>query len=157
NCSQDIETVIRTAINNYVTSSDERAKMLRVVPEMEKRTRQRMADALAKKEKTPFPDIFREVANEVDGFSAESKLQLFAIIAKVALAYPKTTAIFATPERKAPGSGGLFSIFVSDLCKGCAACVTACGDHMALKMVQETEQVNADHETGTFFLDLLPD
>ena len=28
---------------------------------------------------------------------------------------------------------------------------------MALKMVQETEDVNAEHETGTAFLDLLPD
>jgi pyruvate-ferredoxin/flavodoxin oxidoreductase len=46
---------------------------------------------------------------------------------------------------------------VSDLCKGCAACVTACGDHQALRMVQETEDVNAEHETGTAFLDLLPD
>src|SRR5208283_2776615 len=45
----------------------------------------------------------------------------------------------------------------SDLCKGCAACVTACGEHEALKMVQETELVNAEHETGTAFLSLLPD
>ena len=51
----------------------------------------------------------------------------------------------------------MFSIFVSDLCKGCAACVTACGEHQALRMVQETEDVNAEHETGTAFLDLLPD
>src|SRR5262249_35016298 len=62
-----------------------------------------------------------------------------------------------TPEKKAPGGGGVFSIFVSDLCKGCAACVTACGEHRALRMVQETEDVNAEHETGTAFLDLLPD
>jgi pyruvate-ferredoxin/flavodoxin oxidoreductase len=73
------------------------------------------------------------------------------------MAYQKVNAIFSSPERKAPGSGGIFSIFVSDLCKGCAACVTACGDHKALKMVQETEEVNAEHETGTGFLDLLPD
>src|SRR6185369_7160454 len=50
-----------------------------------------------------------------------------------------------------------FSIFVSDLCKGCAACVTACGEHQALRMVQETEEVNAEHESGTAFLNLLPD
>ena len=73
------------------------------------------------------------------------------------MAYQKTNAIFATPEKKTPGAGGVFSIFVSDLCKGCAACVTACGDHQALRMVQETEDVNAEHETGTAFLDLLPD
>jgi pyruvate-ferredoxin/flavodoxin oxidoreductase len=73
------------------------------------------------------------------------------------MAYQKVNAIFSSPERKTPGAGGIFSIFVSDLCKGCAACVTACGDHEALKMVQETEDVNAIHETGTHFLDLLPD
>src|SRR5208283_4241574 len=39
----------------------------------------------------------------------------------------------------------------------CAACVTACGDHNALKMVAETEEINAEHTTGTNFLDLLPD
>ena len=157
NCSQDLETMLRTAINNYVTDSGERMKMLRLLPEIDKRTRQRMADAVAKKAQTPFRDLFREVASEVNGFSEEAKNQLFSIIDSVPMAYQKTTAIFATPERKAPGSGGIFSIFVSDLCKGCAACVTACGDHMALKMVQETEEVNAEHETGTFFLDLLPD
>jgi pyruvate-ferredoxin/flavodoxin oxidoreductase len=157
NCSQDLETMLRTAITNYVTDPGERAKMFRSLPEMEKRTRQRMADAVAKKLLTPFPDIMREVTNEVDGFSTEAKRQFFEIIDKVPMAYQKTTAIFGSPERKTPGSGGIFSIFVSDLCKGCAACVTACGDHMALKMVQETEQVNAEHETGTAFLDLLPD
>src|SRR5205814_5889736 len=50
-----------------------------------------------------------------------------------------------------------FSIFVSDLCKGCAACVTACGEHDALRRVQETEEVDAEHESGTAFLNLLPD
>src|SRR5204862_7367546 len=73
------------------------------------------------------------------------------------MAYQKANAIFATPEKKTPGGGGVFSIFVSDLCKGCAACVTACGEHRALKMVPETEDVNAEHETGTAFLNLLPD
>jgi len=93
----------------------------------------------------------------VDGFSPASKQQFFDIIAKVPMAYQKVNAIFSSPERKSPGSGGIFSIFVSDLCKGCAACVTACGDHNALRMVAETEEVNAEHETGTGFLDLLPD
>jgi len=106
---------------------------------------------------TPLPTILREVTESVDGFSAASKQQFFDIIAKVPMAYQKVNAIFSSPERKNPGSGGIFSIFVSDLCKGCAACVTACGDHNALKMVAETEEVNAEHETGTRFLDLLPD
>src|ERR1700689_4366708 len=106
---------------------------------------------------TPLPTIIRKETEPVNGFSAQAKAQFYAIIDKVPMAYQKVNAIFSSPERKAPGSGGVFSIFVSDLCKGCAACVTACGDHQALRMVQETEEVNAEHETGTAFLNLLPD
>jgi pyruvate-ferredoxin/flavodoxin oxidoreductase len=157
NCSQDLETVLRTAVSNYVSDAGERQKMLHLMPEIEKRTREMMRDGLAKSDAPPLQQIIKKVINEVDGFSAEAKSQFFDIIDRVPLAYEKTNAIFATPEKKSPGGGGVFSIFVSDLCKGCAACVTACGDHNALRMVQETETVNAEHETGTAFLDLLPD
>ena len=130
--------------------------MIDKLPEIEKLTRQRMLADM--KTGTPLPDHHsRGHRVSVNGFSPDAKAQFFSIVEKVPMAYQKTNAIFSSPERKAPGSGGIFSIFVSDLCKGCAACVTACGDHMALKMVQETEEVNAEHETGTAFLDLLPD
>jgi pyruvate-ferredoxin/flavodoxin oxidoreductase len=155
NCSQDLSTILGTAVTRYVVDPAERRKMIDKLPEIEKLTRQRMLADM--KTGTPLPTIIREVTESVDGFSAEAKTQFFSIVDKVPMAYQKTNAIFSSPERKAPGSGGIFSIFVSDLCKGCAACVTACGDHMALKMVQETEEVNAEHETGTAFLDLLPD
>jgi pyruvate-ferredoxin/flavodoxin oxidoreductase len=155
NCSQDLSTILGTAVTRYVVDPAERRKMIDKLPEIEKLTRQRMLADM--KTGTPLPAIIREVTESVDGFSPEAKAQFYAIVDKVPMAYQKTNAIFSSPERKAPGSGGIFSIFVSDLCKGCAACVTACGDHMALKMVQETEEVNAEHETGTAFLDLLPD
>src|SRR6267154_1194969 len=157
NCSQELGTLLQTAVTNYVSDVGERVKMLRMLPEVETRTRAQMRDALANKTGTPMREIIRNVTNEVDGFSEEAKRQFFAIIEKVPMAYEKVNAIFSTPERKTPGGGGVFSIFVSDLCKGCAACVTACGDHQALRMVQETEDVNAEHETGTAFLNLLPD
>ncbi|MBM3802526.1 MAG: oxidoreductase [Acidimicrobiia bacterium] len=155
NCSQDLETLLRTAVSHYVTDPVERQKMLSLLPEIEIRTRSLMRENLSAGG-TPLPHIIQRVVNEANGFSHEAKRQLFAIIDKVPMAYQKVNAIFATPEKKRQG-GGVFSIFVSDLCKGCAACVTACGDHQALKMVQETEAVNAEHETGTAFLDLLPD
>ncbi len=116
-----------------------------------------MRESVQSKTVTPLPQILRKVTTEVNGFSDQAKADLFAVLDKVPMAYSKANAIFATPERKVPGSGGIFSIFVSDLCKGCAACVTACGDHQALRMVQETEFVNAEHETGTAFLNQLPD
>ena len=157
NCSQDIDTVLRTAITNYVTDDGERGRMLAAVPEMEQQTREAMNAAIKAKETIPLPQIIRDVTNGLNGFSEAAKNEFFDVIDKQPLAYNKVNAIFKSAERKSPGSGGIFSIFVSDLCKGCAACVTACGDHDALRMVQETEQVNADHETGTAFLDLLPD
>jgi pyruvate-ferredoxin/flavodoxin oxidoreductase len=155
NTSQDLSTILTMAVSRYVGDQGERAKMLAKVPEIERQTRARMLAEM--KIGTPLPKIIREVTEAVDGFSAAAKAQFYNIIDKVPMAYQKTNAIFSSPERKAPGSGGVFSIFVSDLCKGCAACVTACGDHQALKMVQETEEVNAEHESGTAFLDLLPD
>ena len=155
NCSQDLSTMLSTAISYYVSDAGERNKMLRALPEIEKRTRQRMVAEF--KTGTPLQTILREVTESVDGFSSQAKKQFFDIMDKVPMAYQKANAIFSSPERKTPGAGGIFSIFVSDLCKGCAACVTACGDHKALKMVQETEDFNAEHETGTAFLNLLPD
>ena len=155
NTSQDLSTLLSTAISHYIADPTERTKLMHKLPEIEKHTRQRMVAEM--KTGTPLQTILREVTDSVDGFSAEAKQQFFNIIDKVPMAYQKVNAIFSSPERKSPGSGGIFSIFVSDLCKGCAACVTACGDHNALKMVQETEEVNAEHESGTAFLDLLPD
>src|SRR5215510_2610922 len=158
NCSQDLETLLRTAISNYVSDGSERQKMLNLLPEISHRTRELMRSAISAKDEAPPPQEFiRKVTHEVDGFSPQSKEEFFTIIDKVPMAYQKANAIFATPEKKSPGSGGIFSIFVSDLCKGCAACVTACGEHQALRMVQETEEVNAEHESGTAFLNLLPD
>ena len=155
NCSQDLSTLLTTAVSYYIADSDERTKMLHTLPEIEKLARQRMLTEM--KTGTPLPTILREVTESIDDFSAKTKQQFFDIIDKVPMAYQKVNAIFSSPERKSPGSGGIFSIFVSDLCKGCAACVTACGDHNALRMVAETEEVNAEHMTGTGFLDLLPD
>jgi pyruvate-ferredoxin/flavodoxin oxidoreductase len=157
NCSQDLETILSTVISHYVTEPDERQKMRLSLPEIEKRTRELMRETVARSEKTPLPEILRKVTTEVNGFSDKAKREFFEIIEKIPMAYQKANAIFATPEKKTPGGGGIFSIFVSDLCKGCAACVTACGEHQALRMVQETEDVNAEHETGTAFLNLLPD
>src|SRR5215471_1361122 len=156
NCSQDLETLLRTAIANYVIDAGERQRMLQMLPEIESRTRALMREGVTAGG-APLPQLIMRVTDEVNGFSATAKQQLFDVVAQIPMAYQKVNAIFATPEKKRPGSGGVFSIFVSDLCKGCAACVTACGDHQALRMVQETEEVNAEHETGTAFLNLLPD
>ena len=132
--------------------------MLKLLPEIDEADpRALMREAVAKNDKTPAQTFIREVTHAVNGFSPAAKDEFFERHRqRCRWRSRRRTAIFATPEKKNPGSGGIFSIFVSDLCKGCAACVTACGDHQALRMVQETEDVNAEHESGTAFLNLLP-
>ena len=50
-------------------------------------------------------------------------------------------AVLEPKEKKAPGSGGLFSITINPLtCKACALCVDVCGDD-ALKMVDPDREV----------------
>jgi len=154
NTAQDLPTLLATAINNYVPDIADRRALQAALPEIEKQTRVRMVAEI--KNAVPLPQILAEVTAAVEGPSANAKQEFLAILKKVPMAYAKVNAIFASPERKQTGSGGIFSIFVSDLCKGCAACVTACGDHQALKMVPETLEVNAEHMTGIAFLDLLP-
>ena len=119
-------------------------------------TRERMVAEI--KTGTPLPTILREVTESVDGFSAEAKAAVLQHHRQGADGVPEGERHLLVAGAQGAGLGRhLLDLCVSDLCKGCAACVTACGDHEALKMVQETEEVNAEHETGTAFLDLLPD
>src|SRR5207237_4397475 len=86
-----------------------------------------------------------------------TRTQFTGIIDLLPLAYNNVPAIFRSVEKKTPGQGGLFSIFVSDLCKGCGECVQVCGDHDALRMTVETEDLNAHLTTAQIFSRLLPD
>ncbi|MFN8062507.1 MAG: thiamine pyrophosphate-dependent enzyme [Vicinamibacterales bacterium] len=157
NCAQDLSTLLHTAVSGYVTDPAARRMLLGLVPEIDRRAHEAMRASLASKAQTPLAQLLHDIVDEVATCPPQATRELFAILDHVPMAYQKVNAIFATSEKRQPGSGGIFSIFVSDLCKGCAACVTACGEHQALRMVQETEDVNAAHETGTAFLDLLPD
>lgn len=157
NTSQDIKTVLRTAARNYVKDAAQREILLGEIKGIEDRARARMMEAVNKKEKTPFKDIIRDEVEALSQLNDEAKAQFTGIIAKLPLAYVNVPAIFKNVERKNPGEGGLFSIFVSDLCKGCGECVQVCGDHDALRMTTETEDLNADLTTAQIFSRLLPD
>src|SRR5205823_10910606 len=121
------------------------------------RARAQMVAAVEKKEKVPFKDIIRDQVNALADLSDQAKAEFTGIIDKLPIAYNNVPAIFRSLEKKTPGAGGLFSIFVSDLCKGCGECVQVCGDHDALRMTVETEELNADLTTAQIFSRLLPD
>ena len=157
NTAQDLNVVLSTVVRAYVEQPADRAALMAALPGLEQRIRVAMNDAVKAK---AFPSVASLVRREVEPLpdvSLQGKAQLFAILDVLPLAYGKVNAIFATPERKSPGSGGVFGIFVSDLCKGCGECVVECGDHDALRMVDETEALNAEHTTAMGFLNLLAD
>ncbi|MCF7674044.1 MAG: 2-oxoacid:acceptor oxidoreductase family protein [Akkermansiaceae bacterium] len=157
NTAQDVTTVLRTAVNNYVTDRDQRLQFGTELTDLEARARARMNEAVKAKTKLPFKDIIREEVATLTTISDQTKSEFTAIIDKLPLAYGSVPAIFRSLEAKSPGAGGLFSIFVSDLCKGCGECVKVCGDHDALRMTRETEELNADLSTAQVFSRLLPD
>ncbi len=157
NTAQDVATVLRTAAINYVTNASERANLIKALPKIEEAARADMNKALENKESVAFQDILKGHLNVVEGVSESSLQEFVNIIDILPLAYSKVNAIYKTNEKKNPGSGGFFSIFVSDLCKGCGLCVELCGDHEALEMVPESEEINAETIGATQFLNLLPD
>lgn len=164
NTAQEIGTVVAQALRNYVARKDDQELLLKAFSKAEYAIRQTMLEESGKKGAAePFHMILRRslerVLKEDPEFRARdlsgSAAELFAIVEKLPLAYSMALQIFAAKEKKEPGSGGLFSIFVSDLCKGCGQCVVECGDHEALEMVPETDDVTARLHAGMEFLKLL--
>ena len=157
NTAQEIPTVLRTAVHNYVLDPSDRRALNEAIPGIETRARATMMESVKAKTNIPFKTIIRDEVLQLAGVSDAGKAQFTGIIEKVPLAYSNVPAIFRTVETKTPGAGGLFSIFVSDLCKGCGECVQVCGDHDALRMTRETEELNAELTTAQVFSRLLPD
>ncbi|MBT5877266.1 MAG: oxidoreductase [Candidatus Latescibacteria bacterium] len=160
NTAQDIETVLRTAIQYYVSDITSREALLSKVSDIDNACRDKMLDLSKDKQNDiRFKALVIEEMRglEGNGIKAEAVDQVDAIMDSLPIAYSKTRAIFGAMEKKNPGSGGIFSIFVSDLCKGCSACVDACGDHEALEMVPESEELHGKYESAVKFLSLLKD
>ena len=157
NTAQEVGTVLKTAANYYVTDNAERGKFTAELKGVEERARLKMNEAVKARTSVPFKDIIRAEVTALAGISEKTKTEFTGIIDKLPLAYNNVPAIFRSLEAKTPGGGGLFSIFVSDLCKGCGECVQVCGDHDALRMTRETEDLNAELTTAQIFSRLLPD
>jgi pyruvate-ferredoxin/flavodoxin oxidoreductase len=158
NTSQEISTVLKTAARNYVSDPEQREKLITELPGVEERARAKMVEAVNAKAKVPFKDIVREEVDALNGgLSEAAKSEFIAIIDRLPLAYSLVPAVFRSIEKKQAGEGGLFSIYVSDLCKGCGECVQVCGDHDALRMTAETEELNSELTTAQIFSRLLPD
>jgi len=168
NTAQNIGQVLDTALYHYVGNAQVRQHIKPHLPNIESEARKIMNEQASPKNENPIPfaKIITEKIDEMvwqdpwfkenEGVAKEGVQQYKTILEKIPFAYNKTTAIFKALEKKNPGEGGLFGIFVDDRCKGCGECVVECGDHEALVMIDETEEVEGHHETGISFLDQLP-
>lgn len=157
NTAQEIGTILKSAAVHYVRNPEERRKFVDELKGLEARARTRMNETVKKREKVPFQQIIRDEVSQLTQVSQEARDQFLGILDQLPLAYSNVPAIFRSPEQKTPGAGGLFAIFVSDLCKGCGECVQVCGDHDALRMTRETEELNSQLTTAQIFSRLLPD
>ena len=157
NTAQDISTILVTSIRHYVNDADAQKVLLNEVAGLDERCRAKMNENVASKTKEPFKDILKREIDQLGAIDEGARAEFLNIIGKLPLAYCDVTAIWRSVEKKSPGNGGLFSIFVSDLCKGCGECVQVCGDHDALRMTAETPELNASLATAQVFSRLLPD
>lgn len=160
NTAQDISTIFYTTFSNYVSEPKARTALLGKIAEIEETCRQKMmALAVDKQDTTRFKDVAMSAIRNLqdDVITPKAINQIDTILETLPIAYKSVKGIFLNKEKKEAGSGGLFTIFVSDLCKGCAACVEACGDHDALRMVSESEDLHAKFDSATKFLGLLHD
>ncbi len=73
--------------------------------------------------------------------------------------WAETNKFYKVPEKKAPGSGGKFGIFIDPTkCKGCAECVQVCADlgYNALKMIEKDEDTVPRYKNAFDFFRSLP-
>lgn len=157
NTAQEIGVVLKTMARAYIKDIPERDKLIAELKGVEDRARVQMVAAVEKRENRPFNEVIRAEVHALTNISEKAKTEFYDILDQVPLAYSNVAAIFRNTEKKTPGSGGVFGIFVSDLCKGCGECVQVCGDHDALRMTSETEELNAKHTTAQIFSRMLPD
>ncbi len=157
NMAHDLQTILQTAVENYISDQDQREVLKNAIPDVDAAIRDTMAANAKKKEGENIRELVMGIVRQDESVSSQAADELDNILEILPLSYLKVPAVFFSLERKEKGAGGIFSIFVSDLCKGCGLCVEECGDHNALKMVEDTEEYNAEILSATEFMRLLPD
>jgi pyruvate-ferredoxin/flavodoxin oxidoreductase len=136
-----VSDVLATALNRIETAGTPTRFLRRAVRSVEKKLRA-LVDHHGGAVRPLFDIAIDEVIAEAPdadraGLAAEfTQLQ----IQLGGFQFGTTKPYWGQMEKKAKGSGGLFSITVNPYtCKGCAVCVTVCEDD-ALEMVTQTEE-----------------
>ena len=109
---------------------------------------------------TECPDtaILGKVAEPAALEERLAKIDDVELRASMAAQWAVTNKYFNVLEKKTPGAGGKFGIFIDPTkCKGCAECVDACGDHNALKMIPKDDKNMAWFKTAFNFYKDMPE
>lgn len=152
-----VADVFNTAINRIETGGTPTRFLRRGVRTLEKKLRALVGggDGVAVRpliDKAIEETIAEAAEDDWEKMGAEFKLLTSEL---GDYAFGTTKPYWTQKEKKAKGSGGLFSIAINPYtCKGCALCVTVCEDD-ALKMVTQTdESVQRLRDDWKFWLDL---
>ena len=157
NTSQDLSTLLRTAVTHYVADPADRTQAHRARC---RRSRSRPASAWSPKARPArrCPPSSAKSPTQSTASPPQAKQQFFDIIDKVPMAYQKVNAIFSSPERKTPGSGGIFSIFVTRPLQGLRRLRHRLRrSQRPHAWLPKPKKSTPSTMTGTAFLDLLPD
>lgn len=151
-----VADVFNTAINRIETSGTPTRFLRRAVRTVEKKLRgliEREGGAVRPLIDRAMSETVAE-APEADRHSMSSEFTLLQI-QLAGFQFAATKPYWDLKEKKAKGSGGLFSITINPYtCKACALCVTVCEDN-ALQMVTQTdESTDKLRRDWNFWLDL---
>jgi pyruvate-ferredoxin/flavodoxin oxidoreductase len=136
-----IPDIFNTAVNRIETSGTPTRFLRRAVRSVEKKLRalvDRQGGAVRPLIDIAIDEVIAEAPDADRGGLAAEFTQLQIQLG--GFQFGSTKPYWTQREKKAKGSGGLFSITVNPYtCKGCKLCVTVCEDN-ALTMVTQTEE-----------------
>jgi pyruvate-ferredoxin/flavodoxin oxidoreductase len=151
-----VADVFNTAINRIETSGTPTRFLRRAVRTVEKKLRG-LIDSVGGAVRPLIDRAMSETvaeAPEADRHSLSSEFTLLQV-QLAGFQFAATKPYWQQKEKKAKGTGGLFSITINPYtCKACALCVTVCEDD-ALQMVTQTdESTDKLRRDWNFWLDL---
>ena len=149
--------VFATALNRVETGGTPTRFLRRAVRTAEKKLRGLIGSNEKANVRALMDQAIDATVNEAPEAEREKMAAEFQLLKEQlgSFQFAETKPYWSLKEKKAPGSGGLFSITVNPLtCKACALCVKVCEDD-ALKMVTQTQDsVVALRRDWNLWLDL---
>jgi len=156
----DINEVFNTAIRHIKRKHPDAETQIKAVRLVENKFRTLLKEANESSSVKALMDGAIEstqnemAAKSTDDKSVEQTLQ-YLRSALEDFQFSITRPYYTLPEKKSPGSGGLFSISINPYtCKGCQECVSVCKDDALITVPQSQTTIQQLKDSWDFWLDL---